>query len=214
MAKVRCQICRCKFDAKLVYCPLCGHSWIRHPRTIKQTRKKRGIIGTLFSWLMKFILGIAIVLFIAENILFALWRPSSLMVMEKGIGLAEKQCEQIIEVWDNSQNKVNDPATDKYTMKDGVFVESEEALKNLYEDQTFKGNLQKIKDNQEKADLDVGAIQGLAIYDDDRKDIQSLFESYMQLTNLPSEQPDNLETFKDRYKKLDAEVHEKYEKVK
>ncbi|MCF0110021.1 MAG: hypothetical protein HUJ57_08185, partial [Erysipelotrichaceae bacterium] len=132
---------------------------------------------------MKLILGIAIVVFIAENILFALWRPLSLRVMEKGIGLAEKQCEQIIEVWDNSQNNISDPTTDKYTMKDGVFVESEEALDNLYEDQTFKDNLQKIKDNQEKADLDVGAIQGLAIYDDDRKDIQSLFESYMQLTN-------------------------------
>mgnify|MGYP004445335389 FL=1 len=134
--------------------------------------------------------------------------------MEEGIGLAEKQCEQIIEVWDNSQNKVNDPTTNIYTMKDGVFVESEEALDNLYEDQTFKDNLQKIKDNQEKADLDVGAIQGLTIYDDDRKDIQSLFESYMQLTNLPSEPLDNLETFKDSYNKLDAEVHEKYEKVK
>ena len=117
MAKVRCPVCREPYDSHFRRCPSCGS-----PRTIKQTRKKRGIIGTLFSWFIKFILGIAILLFIAENILFALWRPLSLMVMKEGIGLAEKQCEQIIEVWDNSQNKVNDPTTNIYTMKDGVFV--------------------------------------------------------------------------------------------
>lgn len=151
-----CEGCRCEYNASVTACPNCGR-----PNAAAKPKKKKhkGLLITLISLalVVATLLGLGAAWKIGTareekyyksvyevcNELFPLWIGSG-----ETIGI-------YYQVWYNAMYKIQDDETDKYTMKDGQFVDEGYsfelmygcvALENLQNDQAYKDRIDKIKD--------------------------------------------------------------------
>lgn len=152
-----CEKCRCEYDASITACPNCGSP--NAAAKLKKKKKHKGLLITLISLalVVATLLGLGAAWKIEttreekyyESVnevydeLFLLWIGSG-----ETIGI-------YYQVWYNAMYKIQDDETDKYTMKDGQFVDggysfesmySCVALENLQNDQAYKDRVDKISD--------------------------------------------------------------------
>lgn len=152
-----CEECRCEYDASITACPNCGRP--NAAAKPKKKKKHKGLLITLISLalVVTTLLGLGAAWKIGTereekyyksvnevyDELFLLWIGSG-----ETIGV-------YYQVWYNAICKTQDDETDKYTMKDGQFVDEgyiDElmygcvALDNLKNDQAYKDNVDTISD--------------------------------------------------------------------
>lgn len=126
--------------------------------------------------------------------------------------LAESNGNVIIQVWQNAIWSKQDDATDKYTIVDGKFVSDfNDALSNLFNDDSFSANMAKLSANQQQIKSDmkemVNSPEG---YEEAYKALKDLYDSYLSFSNIVLNCNGSLNSFSDDFSEADKDILKKY----
>ncbi len=138
-------------------------------------------------------------------------------LMLNGAVVTENCANLMQSVWHNCIFQLNDSETDKYTLNSsGKFYEDfNDALDNLYKDESFVADYQTISDNQAKVtkkirDLKNPPEEWKTAY----SDLVSYYDSYYDFTKLVLHTNCSLNEFKEMLKEYDNEFAKRYQKMK
>ena len=103
----------------------------------------------------------------------------------------------IHDVWYNCIFEENDPETNEYTRPNGYYLDDfNDALANLFSDETFSQQLSSIKNDQETVtDLMRKMSDPPEEFEDAYEALRELFDAYTEFTNLVINPSGNLQTF-------------------
>ena len=135
--------------------------------------------------------------------------------MLSGAGDAESSANLIKQVWYNAIYEKQDDETDKYTKPDGYFVSDfNDALGNLYSDESFSRKISSIKDNQEPVG---GLMKELKNPPDEYKEaydaLSVFYEAYISLTNCAIDPSGSLQTYSSSFNDADTNTLNAYKSM-
>ncbi|MDO4393061.1 MAG: hypothetical protein Q4C80_01435 [Bacillota bacterium] len=128
---------------------------------------------------------------------------------------AETTGNLICNVWDNAISEKRDDETNKYTIKNGKFVEDfNDALTNLFEDESYTESVSKIKESRSNVNVLMKQLRNPpkeyeAVY----TDLKELYENYLKLTSMVINPRGSYNEFSEELNKYDMMVLESFEKV-
>ena len=133
-----------------------------------------------------------------------------------GAILAEEACGLIHSVWVNAIYKDKDEKTDPYTRPNGRFVDDfNDALQNLFGDETFSSSLSSIRDNMnEVAELMRQLKTPPEEYKEAYNVLNNLYQSYLDLCNSAVNPSGNITTYTSTYNAADNEFLKYYNALK
>ena len=137
--------------------------------------------------------------------------------MLAGASAAEDCGNLIKKVWYNSIYEESDPETDKYTkIGTWTFVDSfNDALGNLFSDSSFSDRISAIEENQQSvANLMKDMKNPPDDWRDAYEDLQTLYDSYVELTNLVTSPSGSLQTYSSNFNDADSAFANAYGKMK
>lgn len=136
--------------------------------------------------------------------------------MLDGAAEAENAGNLIVNVWNNAIFEESDAETDKYTMQNGRFVEDfNDALSNLYADETFAESISKIESNQsEVTELMKKLKDPPKKYKEAYEILETYYNNYTKLTNAAISPTGTLQTFSDDFNTYDEDTVNSYDKMK
>lgn len=128
--------------------------------------------------------------------------------MLSGAADAEDAGNLIKSVWYNSIYEERDSETDKYTRPNGYFYDDfNDALGELFSDDSFTSVLSDIRDNQE---LVSSLMKDLKNPPEEHQEayeaIKEYYDAYLELTNLAIDPTGSLQSFSEAFNKADSEV--------
>ena len=135
--------------------------------------------------------------------------------MLSGASDAESSANLIKQVWYNSIYEKQDDETDKYTKPDGYFVSDfNDALGNLYSDESFSRKISSIKDNQDTVG---GLMKELKNPPDEYKEaydaLSVFYEAYISLTNCAIDPSGSLQTYSSSFNDADTNTLNAYKSM-
>ena len=112
----------------------------------------------------------------------------------------------IHDVWYNCIFEENDPETNEYTRPNGYYLDDfNDALANLFSDETFSQQLSSIKNDQETVtDLMRKMSDPPEEFEDAYEALRELFDAYTEFTNLVINTSGNLQTFTSNFNDADS----------
>ena len=112
----------------------------------------------------------------------------------------------IHDVWYNCIFEENDPETNEYTRPNGYYLDDfNDALANLFSDETFSQQLSSIKNDQETVtDLMRKMSDPPEEFEDAYEALRELFDAYTEFTNLVINPSGNLQTFTSIFNDADS----------
>ena len=112
----------------------------------------------------------------------------------------------IHDVWYNCIFEENDPETNEYTRPNGYYLDDfNDALANLFSDETFSQQLSSIKNDQETVtDLMRKMSDPPEEFEDAYEALRELFDAYTEFTNLVISPSGNLQTFTSNFNDADS----------
>ncbi|HIX10128.1 MAG TPA: zinc-ribbon domain-containing protein [Candidatus Agathobaculum pullistercoris] len=112
----------------------------------------------------------------------------------------------IHDVWYNCIFEENDPETNEYTRPNGYYLDDfNDALANLFSDETFSQQLSSIKNDQETVtDLMRKMSDPPEEFEDAYEALRELFDAYTEFTNLVINPSGNLQTFTSNFNDADS----------
>ena len=112
----------------------------------------------------------------------------------------------IHDVWYNCIFEENDPETNEYTCPNGYYLDDfNDALANLFSDETFSQQLSSIKNDQETVtDLMRKMSDPPEEFEDAYEALRELFDAYTEFTNLVINPSGNLQTFTSNFNDADS----------
>lgn len=112
----------------------------------------------------------------------------------------------IHDVWYNCIFEENDPETNEYTRPNGYYLDDfNDALANLFSDETFSQQLSSIKNDQETVtDLMRKMSDPPEEFEDAYEALRELFDAYTDFTNLVINPSGNLQTFTSNFNDADS----------
>ena len=112
----------------------------------------------------------------------------------------------IHDVWYNCIFEENDPETNEYTLPNGYYLDDfNDALANLFSDETFSQQLSSIKNDQETVtDLMRKMSDPPEEFEDAYEALRELFDAYTEFTNLVINPSGNLQTFTSNFNDADS----------
>ena len=138
--------------------------------------------------------------------------------MAEGARKAETANILIIDVWKNSIWKTADDKTDKYTKANGgsgqFYDDFNDALKSLYEDESFIDDLTEIYSLQAEAET---LIKNLAkhprSFDEEYSDFKDCYNMFVRFTDMPLTAEGSLNSFTDDHNELDKKIANKLKEL-
>ena len=213
---VKCKECGMEYESNLSACPKCG---CPKPSITEKTRKNkhRGIIISIISvaLIAVCILGFSITQKAKRSEYYSNMETVSYTMLD-GAAKAETAGNLIKSVWYNAIYEERDAETDKYTMKNGKFVDDfNDALSNLFADESFINSISEIKLNQSKVtDLMKKLGNPPTQYEEAYSVLKSYYDNYLQMTNLIISPAGSLQTFSEDFNTYDRYTVNAYEKMK
>lgn len=136
--------------------------------------------------------------------------------MLDGAAKAETAGNLIKSVWYNAIYEVRDAETDKYTMKNGKFVDDfNDALSNLFADENFMNSISEIELNQSNVtDLMKKLRNPPTQYEEAYSVLKNYYDNYLQMTKLVINPTGSLQTFSEDFNTYDTDTVNAYEKMK
>ena len=137
--------------------------------------------------------------------------------MLTGASEAETCGNLIKKVWYNSIYEESDPETDKYTkLGTWTFVDDfNEALGNLFSDSRFQERISSIEENQESVATIMKDMKNPPDeWKDAYEDLQTLYNSYVNLTNLVTSPSGSLQTYSSNFNDADSAFANAFGKIK
>lgn len=138
-------------------------------------------------------------------------------LMLDGAVVTENCANLMQSVWHNCIFRLNDSETDKYTLNSsGKFYEDfNDALDNLYRDESFIADYQAISDNQTKVTKKIRDLKNPPEeWKDAYSDLVSYYDSYYDFTELVLHTNCSLKEFKEMFEEYDNESVKRYQKMK
>lgn len=136
--------------------------------------------------------------------------------MLSGASDAETCGNLIKQVWYNAIYEKKDDETDKYTRPKGYFVSDfNDALGNLFADESFSSKVSSIKDNRETVN---GLMKNLKNPPDEYRDaydaVSDLYDAYISLTNCAVDPSGSLQTYSSNFNDADTNTLNAYNAMK
>lgn len=144
-----CEECGTEYEIKLSTCPNCGCPNLTIEQK-KQKKKQKGIIISVvvLALIAVCVFGFSILQKAKEAEYYSNMECVSYTMLD-GAAKAENAGNLIKSVWYNAIYEERDTETDKYTMKNGEFVDDfNDALSNLFADGNFINSISEIELNQ------------------------------------------------------------------
>ena len=136
--------------------------------------------------------------------------------MLDGAAKAETAGNLIKSVWYNAIYEKRDVETDKYTMKNGKFVDDfNDALSNLFADENFMNSISEIELNQSNVtDLMKKMRNPPTQYEEAYSVLKNYYDNYLQMTKLVISPTGSLQTFSEDFNTYDTDTVNAFEKMK
>lgn len=191
------------------------------PKTsiIEKTQKKKHkviIISIILVTLIAVgIFGFCVTQKAKENEYYSYMETVSYTMLD-GAAKAETTGNLIKSVWYNAIYEERDTETDKYTIKNGKFVDDfNDALSNLFADENFINNISEIELNQsEVSELMKKLKKSPKIYEEAYSVLKSYYDNYKKMTNLVISPTGSLQTYSEDFNTYDTDTVNAYETMK
>lgn len=136
--------------------------------------------------------------------------------MFDGAAKAEKEGNLIKNVWSNAIYEKHDATTDKYTLKDGKFVEDfNDALNNLFSDKEFQKSISAIQSNRDEVIALMKTLRNPPKeYEEAYLVLKTYYDNYMPMIKMIINPTGSLQSFSDEFNNTDTATVNSYEKMK
>ena len=211
-----CEDCGTEYKKELSACPNCGcpNSTIQQK---KQKMKHKSIIiyVVVIALIAICMFGFSISQQSKETKYYSNMGYASYAMLD-GAVKAENAGNLIKRVWYNAIFEKRDDETDKYTMKNGKFVDDfNDALSNLFADQNFVNNITEIELNQSEV---TGFMKKLKNppkkYEEAYAVLKTYYDNYLKMTTLVTRPAGSLQTFSEEFNTYDTDTVNSFEKMK
>lgn len=226
---ILCEECGAEIPVESNVCPNCGCPVSTSPEADESSPQKVEVTAVSFSKNTKKYLIAALVAIVVLIAAFFVGNALHQQKLEKeaaqlkaeyesniknvsfsmlvGASNAETAGNLIKRVWQNAIYEERDSETDKYTRPNGWFVDDfNDALSNLFSDETFKASLASIETNQEGVSKIMRELKNPPEeYKDAYASLKELYDAYNALTNLALNPTGSLSTFSQNFNAADAE---------
>lgn len=211
---ITCEDCKKEYDISMGACPNCGCP----NSALKQKQKKhKGVIISIivFALIVVSVLGIGISQKAKELKYYSNMETVSFTMLD-GAAKAENAGNLIKSVWYNAIYEERNSETDKYTMKNGKFVDDfNDALSELFADENFCNSISEIVTNQsEVANLMKQLKEPPKKYEEAYSVLKIYYDNYLKMTRIVINPTGNLNTFSENFNTYDNNTVDSYEKMK
>lgn len=213
---ILCEECGINYEIKSLACPNCGcpNSNIKQK---KQKRKHKGItiFAVIITLIAIFVFGFSVSQKVKEIEYYSNMEYVS-YTMLNGAAKAENTGNLIKSVWYNTIYEKRDSETDKYTMKNGKFVDDfNVSLSNLFADEKFVSLISEIKLNQsEVTDLMKKLKNPPKKYEEAYTVLKTYYDNYIKMTKSVINPTGSLKTFSEDFNTYASDTVNSYEKMK
>lgn len=211
MGLTTCPKCEETISEKATVCPRCNSA-------VKQKQKKHK--GTIIS-IIVFALIVVSVLEIgisqkAKELKYYSNMETVSFTMLDGAAKAEDAGNLIKSVWYNAIFEERNSETDKYTMKNGKFVDDfNDALSELFADENFSNSISEIVANQsDVANLMKQLKEPPKKYEEAYSVLKVYYDNYLKMTKIVINPTGSLNTFSEDFNTYDNNTVDSYEKMK
>lgn len=211
MGLTTCPKCEETISEKATVCPRCNSA-------VKQKQKKHK--GTIIS-IIVFVLIVVSVLEIgisqkAKELKYYSNMETVSFTMLDGAAKAEDAENLIKSVWYNAIFEERNSETDKYTMKNGKFVDDfNDALSKLFADENFSNSISEIVTNQsDVANLMKQLKEPPKKYEEAYSVLKVYYDNYLKMTKIVINPTGSLNTFSEDFNTYDNNTVDSYEKMK
>lgn len=213
---IMCEECGREYEIKSSACPNCGCP----NSTIKQKKQKKKNKGIIISAVVIALIAISVFGFsISQRTKEAEYYSNMEYVsytMLDGAAKAENAGNLIKSVWYNAIYEERDTETDKYTMKNGKFVDDfNDALSNLFADENFVNSISEIELNQSEV---TGLMKKLKNppkkYEEAYAVLKTYYDNYIKMTKSVISPTGSLQTFSEDFNTYDTDTANSFEKMK
>lgn len=211
---ITCDECGNKYSKEQYSCPACGCPNNTHAP--KKKHKGVAVAAIILSVILAIGLFGAFVIGKVRTTIYYDNLETVTYKMLDGAAKAETAGNLIKSVWYNAIYEERDAETDKYTMKNGKFVDDfNDALSNLFADESFVNSLSEIELNQsEVTDLMKKLRNPPKQYEEAYSALKSYYDNYLQMTKLVINPTGSLQTFSEDFNTYDTDTVNAYEKMK
>lgn len=210
-----CPECGLQYNQEKSCCPACGC-----PNSMNASKKKKhkGVIVTAIILSIVTAIGLfgAFVIDKGNATIYYDNLETVTYKMLDGAAKAEKEGNLIKSVWSNAIYEKNDATTDKYTLKDGKFVEDfNDALNNLFSDKEFQKSISAIQSNRDEVIALMKTLRNPPKeYEEAYLVLKTYYDNYMSMTKMIINPTGSLQSFSDEFNNTDTATVNSYEKMK
>ena len=209
-----CAECGALYGKEESSCPACGC-----PNNTNAPKKKhKGVVVAAII--------LSVILAIGVFTAFAISKGNAMIYYDNletvtykmldGAAKAETTGNLIKSVWYNAIYEERDAETDKYTLKNGKFVDDfNDALSNLFSDEEYQKNILAIQNNQDEV---ISLMKQLnnppREYEEAYSVLKTYYDNYLSMTKMVINPAGSLQSFSDELNSADTETVNSYEKMK
>ncbi len=214
-----CAECGTELLEDAVECPVCGcpvNVETANPQQVEVTgvkiskKSKKIVIGVIAIIFIAAIAIVGVSQLNKQNAAKSYGENLELITytMLSGASDAESCGNLIKQVWYNAIYEERDSETDPYTRPNGYFVSDfNEALQNLFSDESFTDQIESIEDNQSTVQSLMKEMRNPPDeYEDAYEALSELYDAYINLTNLVTSPSGSLQTFSNDFNDADSET--------
>ncbi|MDD6094594.1 MAG: hypothetical protein PUC29_02510 [Clostridia bacterium] len=212
---VTCAECKAQYNKELSACPACG---CPNNTNSPNKKKRKGIVVAAIILSIVLVIGLFGVFVISQGRATVYYNNLETVTykMLDGAANAEKAGNLIKNVWYNAIYEKRDTVTDKYTLKNGKFVDDfNEALSNLFSDEEFHNSISAIQNNQAEV---ISLMKQLKNppkeYEEAYSALKTYYDNYLSMTKMVVSPAGSLQSFSDEFNNADTETINSYEKMK
>ena len=216
---IKCEECGDVYEVSLSSCPTCGcPTPAQNIEPQKPKKKHMAIIITaivLAVLLIIGLLGLGVSKKVKAEKYYNNMVTAAYTILD-GAADAENAGNLIKSVWYNAIYEVKDSATDKYTMRNGKFVDDfNDALSNLFSDGEFTDSITKITDNQSQVAVLMKELRNPPKeYEEAYSVLKAYYDNYLKMTQLVVNPKGSLQSFAEDFNKADTDTANSYEEMK
>ena len=212
---VACSECGNKYNKEQNFCSACG---CPNNSNLPKKKKHKGI--AIAAIMLTIVLAIGLFgAFVSNKSRATVYYDNLETVTYKmldGAAKAETAGNLIKSVWYNAIYEERDAETDKYTLKNGKFVDDfNDALSNLFSDEEYQKNILAIQNNQDEV---ISLMKQLnnppREYEEAYSVLKTYYDNYLSMTKMVINPAGSLQSFSDELNSADTETVNSYEKMK
>ncbi len=214
----KCSECGNEYKGDLPSCPTCGCPTPGINAGLQKPKRKHKVIIISVLLVALVIIGICVWVNLGKKAKEKYYNnmEAASYAMLEGAAVAEKAGNLIKDVWYNAIFEEKDITTDKFTMKNGEFVDDfNDALSSLFVDESFNKLLSKIEENQSEVAAYMKELQNPPKeYEEAYSVLKTYYDNYLRMTKMVINPTGSLQSFSEDLRTSDTDTVNSFEKMK